>query len=114
MAVACGATIEWEINTGYAALMNTPAEAERVLGLGRALLGAKYAAFRESPSMGGEDFSYFVERVPGAFWHLGCAPAQPAPPLHSRDFVPDEGCMPIGAALQAALVLDRMGMLDPV
>ena len=114
VASACGATIELEINTGYAALMNTPAEAERVLGLGKALLGVENAAFRESPSMGGEDFSYFVERVPGAFWHLGCAPAQPAPPLHSRDFVPDEGCMPIGAALQAALVLDRMGMLDPV
>ena len=114
VAAGCGATIDLEINDGYAALMNTPAEAERVVRLGRALLGAENAAFRESPSMGGEDFSYFVQQIPGAFWHLGCAPAQPAPPLHSRDFVPDERCMPIGAALQAALVLDKMGMLDPV
>ena len=62
--------------------------------------------------MGGEDFSYFVEAAPGAFWHLGCAASQPAAALHSRDFVPDERCLPIGAAMQCALVLDRMGMLE--
>lgn len=112
VAMACGATIELEIITGYAALMNTPAEADRLIRIGRALLGEENAFFRESPSMGGEDFSYFVEKVPGAFWHLGCAAAQPAPTLHSRDFVPDERCLPIGAALQSALALDRMGMLE--
>jgi amidohydrolase len=112
VAATCGTTIDLEIVTSYAALMNTPAEAERVLRIGRRLLGTDNAAYRESPSMGGEDFSYFVEKVPGAFWHLGCASAQPAPTLHSRDFVPDERCLPIGAAMQAALVLDRMEMLD--
>ena len=111
VAATCGTTIDLEIVTSYAALMNTPAEAERVLRIGRRLLGTDNAAYRESPSMGGEDFSYFVEKVPGAFWHLGCASAQPAPTLHSRDFVPDERCLPIGAAMQAALVLDRMEML---
>ena len=112
VAATCATTIDLEIVTSYAALMNTPAEAERVLRIGRRLLGTENAAYRESPSMGGEDFSYFVEKVPGAFWHLGCASAQPAPTLHSRDFVPDERCLPIGAAMQAALVLDRMEMLD--
>ena len=112
VAATCGTTIDLEIVTSYAALMNTPAEAERVLRIGRRLLGTDNAAYRESPSMGSEDFSYFVEKVPGAFWHLGCASAQPAPTLHSRDFVPDERCLPIGAAMQAALVLDRMEMLD--
>ncbi len=112
LAVACGATIELEIVTGYAALMNTPAEAERVIRVARSLLGDGNAAYREAPSMGGEDFSYFLEQAPGAFWHLGCAPSQPAAPLHSRDFAPDERCLPIGAAIQSALVLDRMEMLD--
>ena len=112
VASACGTTIDLNIVTSYAALMNTPAEAERVIRIGRQLLGAENAAFRESPSMGGEDFSYFVEKVPGVFWHLGCASAQPAPTLHSRDFVADERCLPIGAAMQAALVLDRMELLD--
>ena len=112
VAATCGTTIDLEIDTGYTALMNTPAEAERVVRIGRQLLGTENAAYREYPSMGGEDFSYFVEKAPGAFWHLGCASAQPAPTLHSRDFVPDERCLPIGVAMQAALVLDRMDMLD--
>ncbi len=112
LAAACGATIELEIVTGYAALINTPAEAERVIRVARSLLGDGNAAYREAPSMGGEDFSYFLEQAPGAFWHLGCAPSQPAAPLHSRDFAPDERCLPIGAAIQSALVLDRMEMLD--
>lgn len=112
VAAACGATIDLEIIPGYAALMNTPAEAARVIRIAGSLLGEDNAVYREAPSMGGEDFSYFLEQAPGAFWHLGCAPSQPAPPLHSRDFAPDERCLPIGAAIQAALVLDRMGMLD--
>ena len=62
--------------------------------------------------MGGEDFSYFVAAAPGAFWHLGCSASLPAPSLHSRELVPDERCLPIGVAMQCALVLDRMGMLD--
>ena len=112
VAATCATTIDLEIVPSYAALMNTPAEAERVVRIGRQLLGTENAAFREYPSMGGEDFSFFVEKVPGAFWHLGCASAQPAPPLHSLNFVPDERCLPIGVAMQAALVLDRMEMLD--
>lgn len=111
VATASGAGIELEFIVGYSALINTPEEARRVLRLGGALLGRENALFREAPSMGGEDFSFFLEAVPGAFWHLGCASQLPAPPLHNRDFAPDERCLPIGAALQCALTLDRMGVL---
>ena len=112
VAAACGAQIEVDIIDGYDALVNAPAEAERVLRLGAALLGSENARVRESPSMGGEDFSYFAEAAPGAFWHLGCSATLPAPTLHSRQFNPDERCLPIGAAMQCALVLDRMGLLQ--
>lgn len=112
VAAAFGAQIDVRIRTGYDALMNTPAEAERALKLGRALLGEENVFVRDCPSMGGEDFSYFVEAAPGAFWHLGCAPHLPYPSLHSCDMYPDERCLPIGAAMQCALVLDRMGILE--
>ena len=105
---AFGAQIDVEIRDGYCALMNDPNEVERVFRLGRSLLGAENVSRREEPSMGGEDFSYFVAEAPGAFYHLGCASSQPAPTLHSRDFQLDENCLPIGVAMQCALVLDRM------
>ena len=109
---AFGAEVEVEIIDGYCALMNDPAEAARALRLGAELLGGENALTREEPSMGGEDFGYFLEKVPGAFWHLGCSASLPAPSLHSKDLAPDERCIPIGAAMQCALALDRMGMLD--
>ena len=108
VAAACGATVDVNIRTGYAALVNDETETARVLRLGKALLGDENALLKTEPSMGGEDFSYFLEKAPGAFYHLGCASQQPAAPLHSRDFTIDERCLPIGAALQCALVLDRM------
>ena len=112
IAAACGAKVELDIITGYCALINTASEAERVLRLGGRLLGSENALLRPDISMGGEDFSYFVEKVPGAFWHLGCSERLPAAALHNRELVIDERCFPIGAAMQCALVLDRMGMLD--
>lgn len=112
IAAAFGAQIDLHFGPGYDALINDPFETKRVLRLGEALLGAENVFVRESPSMGGEDFSYFLEEAPGAFWHLGCSASLPAPSLHSRDLKPDERCLPIGAAMQCALVLDRMGLLE--
>lgn len=105
---AFGATIDVNIKTGYAPLINDSAEVERVFRVGRALLGDENVALCAETSMGGEDFSYFAQAAPGAFYHLGCASSQPAPSLHSRDFVLDERCLPIGAALQCALVFDKL------
>ena len=112
VAAACRAEAEVEIVDGYMPLMNTPAEVERTLRLGRALLGAEHVHIRSDPSMGGEDFSYFVAEAPGAFWHLGCSAELPAAPLHDRKLNPDEACLPIGVAMECALALDRMGLLE--
>lgn len=108
VASAMGCTAETEIIPGYAALVNDSAEAARVRRVARALLGAENVLDKEAPSMGGEDFSFFGDCAPGAFYHIGCSRADelPAPPLHSRDFHLDEGCLAIGVMMHAALVLD--------
>ena len=108
IAAAFGAEIDVEINDGYSALINDPAEAARALRLAGELLGPQNALTRADPSMGGEDFSFFAEQAPGAFFHLGCATQQPAAPLHSADFVVDERCLPIGSAMHCALVFDKL------
>lgn len=112
VAAAFGARVDVDVAAGYRALMNDPAEVERVFALGRALLGAENVALRESPSMGGEDFSDFSAEAPGAFYHLGCASEQPAAPLHSRDFRLDERCLPIGCAMQCALAIGRLSEIQ--
>lgn len=108
VAQAFGAQAEVAFGDGYSALINHDAEVDRVLRLGKALLGEAHANLRREPSMGGEDFSFFVERAPGAFYHLGCSAGQPAAALHSRGFSLDERCLPIGAAMQTALAMDAL------
>ncbi len=108
VADAMGCTAEVNIVPGYAALVNDDAEAARVMRVGARLLGADCVVNKAAPSMGGEDFSFFCEGVPGAFFHLGCVNKEnmPAPLLHSRDFRLDEGCLSVGAMMHMALVLD--------
>ncbi|MCI6267113.1 MAG: M20 family metallopeptidase [Clostridiales bacterium] len=108
VAAAMGCTAEVCITSGYAALVNDEAEAGRVMRVGARLLGEKNVVRKAAPSMGGEDFSFFCERVPGAFFHLGCVKKEdmPAPLLHSRDFHLDEDCLTVGAMMHVALVLD--------
>lgn len=108
VASAMGCTAEVRITSGYAALVNDEAEAGRVMRVGARLLGEKNVVRKAAPSMGGEDFSFFCEDVPGAFFHLGCVKREdmPAPLLHSRDFHLDEDCLTVGAMMHVALVLD--------
>lgn len=108
--VAQGMGCEAEVNIipGYAALVNDDAEAERVKRIAGRLLGEANVVNKPAPSMGGEDFSFFSDCAPGAFFHVGCVSPEwmPAPPLHSRDFHIDENCLTIGTLMHVALVLD--------
>lgn len=108
--IAQGMGCETEVNIipGYAALVNDDAEAERVKRIAGRLLGEENVVNKPAPSMGGEDFSFFSDCAPGAFFHVGCVSPEwmPAPPLHSRDFHIDENCLTIGTLMHVALVLD--------
>ena len=109
VAKAMGCSAEVNITSGYAALVNDAFEAERVFRIGSRLLGKSNTVEKRDPSMGGEDFSFFCDAVPGAFFHLGCTAKEnlPAPLLHSRDFTLDEDCLTVGALMHVALVLDE-------
>ncbi len=59
------------------------------------------------PVMGGEDFSYFLQKVPGAMMFLGSANAERglAHPHHSPRFDFDEACLPTGVELMCSVAL---------
>ena len=103
-----GCTAEAEVIPGYAALVNDEAEAARIKRVAGRLFGSENVVEKPAPSMGGEDFSFFSDCPPGAFFHVGCVSPEwmPAPPLHSRDFRIDENCLTIGTLMHVALVLD--------
>lgn len=111
VAAAMGCQADVAITSGYAALVNDAVEAARVKRVAARLLGEAHVVEKEAPSMGGEDFSFFSDCAPGAFFHIGCVKPEwmPAPPLHSRDFHLDEDCLLIGVMMHVALIMDGQG-----
>jgi IAA-amino acid hydrolase len=71
------------------------------------------AVHEMKPIMGGEDFSYVLERVPGCFVVLGVGKPEIGADkgLHHPQFVADEDALPIGAALHAGFALRSIEML---
>lgn len=108
VATGMGCEAGVDIIPGYAALVNNDEEAARVKRVAARLFGAENVVDKPAPSMGGEDFSFFSDCAPGAFFHVGCVNPDwmPAPPLHSKDFRIDEDCLTVGVLMHAALVLD--------
>jgi len=70
------------------------------------LFGAEAWVSLESPKMGAEDFSYVLQKVPGAMVMLGAAPAgdnaESCCGLHSNRMVLDESVMARGVAMHCA------------
>ncbi|MFC5406371.1 M20 metallopeptidase family protein [Cohnella soli] len=63
------------------------------------------------PTLAGEDFSMYLETVPGCFFWLGSGPAAEAEHaygLHHPKFTLNEDCIPLGSALLAEIALRRL------
>ena len=59
------------------------------------------------PSMGSEDFAYYLERVPGTMFRLGAAGDNGTwPGLHTPMFDVDERCLAVGAKIFARTVVE--------
>lgn len=101
VAAAHGCRAEVEIEPGYPPTVNDP----RAVALVREIAGAD---FHELPAsnMGGEDFSYVLEKVPGAMAFIGVAPADEdaasRAPLHNPGMMIDESVLPKGVALHCS------------
>lgn len=86
---------------GYSALINNDDMVDIVKRSGENILGANNVHELSKPSLGVEDFSYFAEVAPGAFFRLGCKTKDsPMKEAHHPLFDIDEECLAIGVALQ--------------
>ena len=107
IALAHGCTAEVTIVRGYPVTVNDDGAAADVARVGGRVLGASRCVDMPSPLMGAEDFSYVLERVPGALAFVGARPAgvdpDTAPPNHSNRVVFDESAMAAGVAVHAGL-----------
>jgi amidohydrolase len=79
-----------------------------------ALLG-KDRVLEVKPLMGSEDFSYYLQKVPGAYLFLGSRSVEKGItyPHHHPRFDIDEDVLPVGASLQAAFAAEYLGQDKP-
>ncbi|CAA9410442.1 MAG: Peptidase M20D, amidohydrolase [uncultured Rubrobacteraceae bacterium] len=89
----------------YPVTRNDADAAGHALTVAEGLFGREAVQELANPSMGGEDFAYFLEKVPGAFVWLGVG--EKVSGLHTPQFVFDEGILPGGSALLTALALNQ-------
>ncbi len=100
-----GANYELNFQRGAPAIHNDPRVTEVFTDVGAELLGADNVYHIPLPSMGGEDFSYYCERIPGAMFRLGTASKSPSNFLHSPNFDIDERAIAIGSRILARSAL---------
>jgi amidohydrolase len=111
VAAGFGARAEVIIDPSYDPVVNTDAEVDIVRDNTRRLLGDDAVVIVPRPSMGVEDFGFYLTKVPGAFFALGVRDEARGivHPVHNEMFDVDEACLAVGAAMQVANVLTVLG-----
>ncbi len=106
------------IEEGYPPVVNTPAEAALAYAAARAVVGERGLMAMDHPSMGSEDFSYYLQKIPGCYVRFGARITDHEYiPLHSPEFDINENVLQVGASFfdevarraLAQLAADREG-----
>jgi amidohydrolase len=107
IAAVHGAEATVELIRGYPVTVNDETFAGFVLDTARELLGPERVRAMSHPIMGAEDFSYVLQRVPGAMANLGTRPdSGPVYPNHSNRMMLNESALTTGIAMHVAVALN--------
>ena len=105
---AGGGTFELDYDRGTPATINDPALGEQMLPTLERVVGADNVVDLD-PTMGGEDFAYFANEVPGFFFRLGqVLPGGTSGGHHTPDFQADNSAVPVGIRAMTNLLLDYL------
>lgn len=90
-ALCAGMTAECVYRRGYDSTCNTPVFANALLEVARELYGPEAVELAQA-RMGGEDFGYYLQKVPGCFYYFGIKSeeAKSTYPNHNAHFRIDE------------------------
>lgn len=102
-----GAGFEMEFTAGCPPVVN-PAESSDIVRAAALKIMDEDKVVEPEPTMGGEDFSLFLERVPGSFTFIGTG-VDGGYPLHNPKVVFAEEALATGMALNCRIALDLLG-----
>ncbi len=93
------ATLDWRLI--FAPTVNDAEQTEAYAAAAAALVGEAKVARDKPPGMGSEDFSFMMEKVPGAYIHLGNGEGAQ---VHNPRYQFNDAAIPYGSALYAQVV----------
>ncbi len=102
---AYGAEFDLKVDYGSPALINDKEATHFLLQVGKEYFGRNNCHFTEKPSLGGEDFSFYLEQVPGSFFRIGTGNPEKgiSAYFHESKYDIDEAALPMGAGFYAFL-----------
>ena len=111
---AHGMEVEVDLHIGYDVTVNNEDKASFAADVATAVSGDRNVRIMDHPVMGAEDFSYVLNRVPGAMMFLGLMPEgmdiMKAAPNHSNRAIYEEAQMRRGIAVYSSLALRHLGV----
>ena len=106
--------IDVDLEIGYNVTVNDHDYAMFAADVATAVSGDRNVRIMDNPVMGAEDFSYVLNRVPGAMMFLGLMPEgmdiMKAAPNHSNRAIYEENYMRRGTAVYSAMALRHLGV----
>ena len=107
-----GVEVDVAVTDGVPPAVNHPRGVRRLTRSAEDMLGPD-AVTATQQSLGGEDFSWMLQRVPGALARLGVrTPGKACPDIHQATFIVDEACIPVGLKVlsEVATTFERTGI----
>ncbi|MCX6381124.1 MAG: amidohydrolase [Armatimonadetes bacterium] len=92
---------------GVGVTVNDGTVTEMITNIGNRLLGSENVVELEVPSMGAEDFSVYLEHIPGMMFRLGVGANKPN--LHNPSYDFGDEAIPVGIEMFAESVLEFFG-----
>lgn len=108
IAASFGGRIEFEFSEGYPAVINTASAVDRVCEVASRCEGVK-VRYLDEPIMAGEDFSYYLQEIPGSFMYLGSGSPDSGSDTynwHHPCYNADERSLLTGMKVMSGLVLE--------
>ncbi len=105
---AHGARAEVRYRRNYPATINAPEPAAWARAAAREVLGADAVHADRPPSMGGEDFAFFLEQRPGCYAWLGQGGVPGGCAIHNPHYDFNDDLLPVGASYWVRLVQRRL------
>ena len=99
-----GANIEFDLINKYPPTINSKKESEFAAKIAKQMVGEENVNTDIDPSMGGEDFSYLLNKKPGSYMYIGQQDENHKAHLHTTKYDFNDNLLPIGVNYWVNLV----------